>query len=200
MAVLIALPDARRLLGAALGRATAEVPPPLRGSYRRERARVIAKLAFILSAALAMYLQFAGRPSHDDHRHELYGHWIVDSFVRDGVEHPPLTNDPVRWDSWSASPTYMQVWLMSGTFEGRTEPDRGWYDIKVDPAAGTITVIVDDKRNTKETWKYTRPAPDQLVIDCVHRGASLHITLHREPEGMLMTRGFHWINEVPFNR
>jgi hypothetical protein len=94
----------------------------------------------------------------------------------------------------------MQIWLMDGTFEGRDSPERGWYALEVDPAAHTITVTIDSAKQIKETWTYTRPAPDRLVIDCVHRGKKLHVRLHREPEGLLMTRGFHWINEVPYNR
>ena len=200
MACMIALPDVRRLVGAVLGRAAAEVPPRPRGSPRRERARVIAKLMLVALMVLRLYLRYSGRPSHDDHLHGLYGTWVVDSFVIDGVEHPPLTTDPVRWESWSASPRYMQIWLMNGTFEGRYDAERGWYDIKVDAAARTIAVTLDDDKQTKETWNYDRPAPDHLVIDCVHRGKSLHVLLHLEPEGMLVTRGFHWINEMPFNR
>lgn len=203
MAVVIALPDLRRLAGVVLGRAAAEVspPPPPRGSPRRERVRLVAKLAFLISAALSLYGSFGPRPAHDDHRHELYGNWIVDRFVRDGVEHPALTSDAVRWETWSAAPTYMQVWLMGGVIEGRTEfPDRGTYGIEVDPIAHTMTVTVDYEHKTTEVWRYARPAPDRLVIDCVHRGATLHIALHREPDGTLMTRGFHWINEAPFNR
>jgi uncharacterized membrane protein YphA (DoxX/SURF4 family) len=200
MAVAIAVPDARRLFGAVLGRATPEVPPRTRMSPRFERARLIAKVAMIGSLAVGQYLQFAGQPSRNDHTHELYGNWVVDGFVIDGVEHPPLTTDPVRWESWSANPTYMQIWLMDGTFEGRNGPERGWYGLEVDPAAHTITVTIDSAKQIKETWTYARPTPDRLVIDCVHRGKTLHVTLRREPEGLLMTRGFHWINEVPYNR
>jgi len=200
MTLLIALPGAKRLFGAALGRAVAELPPRPRGSSRRERARLIVKLVFVASLGYWICVPYAKRPSHDDHRHELYGNWIVDRFVRDGVEHPPLTTDPVRWESWSASPAYMQIWRMNGTFEGRTDYERGWYDINVDPTAKTITVVIDDKQKTKEVWTYVRPAPDQLVIDGVHRGATLHLALHREPDGVLVTRGFHWYNEMPFNR
>ncbi len=200
MAIAIVLPDVRRLISAALGRAVPELPPRPRLSPWRERARVIMKLVLIASMALHEYLEYHGEPSHDDHIHELYGNWVVDSFVIDGVEHPPLTTDPVRWESWSANPRYMQIWLMNGAFEGRTEPERGWYDLKVDAAARTITVTVDNDKQLKETWSYTRPAPDRLVIDCVHRGKSLHVALHLEPDGLLLTRGFHWINEVPYNR
>lgn len=200
VAIAIALPDVRRLLGAVLGRAVLERPPRTRGPQRRERLRLIAKLAMIAMIVVDVYLLYGQRRPHDDHVHELYGNWSVDSFVVDGVEHPPLTTDPVRWETWSASPTYMQIWLMNGTFEGRYEPERGWYGIKVDPAARTITVIVDSKTDRKEIWRYTRSAPDRLVIDCVHRGVALRVGLHLEPEGVLMTRGFHWFNEVPYNR
>ena len=199
MAAVIALPDARRLIGAVLGRAATEVPPRPRTSPRRERARVAAKLVLVALMALGLYLRFAPRPRHDDHGHELYGNWVVDGFVIDGVEHPPLTTDPVRWESWSASSVYARIWLMNGDADGQAEPDKGWDKLKVDAAARTITVVVDDATQRKEVWSYARPAPDRLVIDCVHRGKSLHVALHREPEGGLLTRGFHWINEVPYN-
>jgi len=35
--------------------------------------------------------------------------------------------------------------------------------------------------------------------DAVLGGKCLHVTLHLEPEPLLTSRGFHWINEVPFN-
>jgi hypothetical protein len=38
------------------------------------------------------------------------------------------------------------------------------------------------------------------VIDGMHLGKSLHLALHAAPPSQLMTRGVHWINEVPFNR
>lgn len=200
IAVILALPDARRLLAALLGRAVGEVAPPPRGSSRRERARAVAKLLFIALVTFGLITHYVGRPGASDHRHELYGNWIVDRFVIDGVEHPPLTTDPVRWESWSANPTYMQIWFMTGSFEGRGDPERGYYDLEVDPNAHTIVVTVDDQKHTKETWHYVRPARDRLVIDAVHRGRTLHVELHLEPDGTLLTRGFHWINEYPFNR
>lgn len=200
MAIAIAWPDARRLLGAVLGRAAAELPPRARMTPRMERGRLVAKLVLIVLMVLDVYLAYGRRPAHDDRGHELHGNWIVDSFVADGVEHPPLTTDPVRWESWSANPRSMQIWLMNGTYEGRSElPDRGWYELKVDPSAHTITVTIDRNLKTRETWTYSRPAPDRLIIDGMHRGKSLHVVLHLEPEGVLMTRGFHWLNDVPYN-
>lgn len=200
MALAILLPDLRRVMAALLGRATAEVPPRLRGSPRRERLRLVAKLVLLGLLGLHLGAAFWSARPHDDHVHELYGNWIVDEFVADGVAHPPLTTDAARWETWSADTTSMRIWRMDGSFEGRNEAHRGWYGLQVDPAAHTLEVTVDSPAKRSEIWHYSRPAPDRLVIDAVHRGRTLHMTMHLEPDGVLMSRGFHWINEVPFNR
>lgn len=189
MAIVIASPSFRRLLGAVLGRAVAEVPPRVRMSPLGEWTRRIAALALTAAIAAGLYVQFSGRPDVNGHGHELYGAWAVDTFTADGVEHPPLTTDPDRWRLCIFSAHHMGVRPMAGKGQG--------FPIEVDARAGTITLTVDKR---KETWRYTRPGPDQLVIDAVHGGGYLHVTLHREPEPLLTSRGYHWINEVPFNR
>jgi uncharacterized membrane protein YphA (DoxX/SURF4 family) len=201
MALVIALPQLRRVVAALLGRATADVPPSVRGSLRRERLRLATKLALLALFTFHLGARFTARPAHDDHVHELYGNWIVDGYVADGVDHPPLVTDAARWETWSVDATSMRIWMMDGTFEGRQEEDRGWYGLKVDPAAHTIDITLGyHKRKSPETWHYSQPAPDRLIIDGVHRGRALHMTMHREPDGVLLSRGFHWFNEVPFNR
>jgi hypothetical protein len=194
----IALPDARRLLAAALGRATAEAPLRVRMSPRRERVRQIAKVAVLLGFAAALYLEVSGGRL-DAHRHELYGNWVVDTFAADGVEHPPLTTDPARWQSMAAHMTIVLIRLMPGGSDP-PDPDHDYYFWKVDEANHTITVTIDAAKKVEETWHYAHPAPDRLAIDGVHLGKSLHITLHAAPPSLLVTRGFHWINDVPFNR
>lgn len=200
IAVVIALPGLRRLAAALAGRAVAEVAPRLRMSPRRERARAIIKLAMIGTIAVGIYVQFSRMRNRNAHVHELYGAWAVDSFTADGVERPPLTSDPIRWQTWTANAYYTSIWLMDDRRDGETPDNSGSYEIKVDADARTITLTTDDRDRRRETWRYTRPAPDRLVIDGVHGGRYLHVALHREPDGLLVTRGFHWINEVPFNR
>ena len=196
MAIVIALPRARALMAAVLGRATAEDPPRVRMARRWERARLIAKLVMLAAIAGTLYTEFIGKPSRNAHVHELYGTWVVDAFVADGIERPPLTTDPDRWRAISANPTRLWIAPMTG--------DRRGVGLKVDAADHTIRVELDgkdgDKARKTETWKYTRPSPDHLVIDGVHGGRYLHVTMHLAPASPLLTRGFHWINEVPFNR
>jgi hypothetical protein len=60
------------------------------------------------------------------------------------------------------------------------------------PAAQAILVRDED---TSELWRYHRDG-DQLVVDAGAR----HVTLARAPAPLLKTRGFHWVQEFPFNR
>jgi uncharacterized membrane protein YphA (DoxX/SURF4 family) len=196
MAGLIAWPGARRMLAAALGHPVAGAAPRVRMSRRQERARLAAKLVLIGMIGLGLYLRNAGRPDANDHGHELYGAWVVETFIADGVEHPPLASDAERWQVWVAHARYAAVWLMTGVRENTTSS----YPLEVDAAAHTITVTVDEAKHTREVWHYSRPAPDRLVIDAMHRGKQLHVALRLAPDPPLMTRGFRWINEAPFNR
>lgn len=198
-AILIALPSMRRVITVILGGAASEVSPRERMSPRTERIRQIAKILFIACLAWGVYEQFiaAGRGGGE---HELYANWLVDGFAVDGVEQTQITApQPVRWQRIAASTSYVGIWLITG--ERDLPPgSRGIYPWKVDSTTHTIEVTLDAKSQAKETWRYTRPTPDQLVIDGPHRGKQLHVTLHREPTPPLLTRGFRWINEAPFNR
>jgi hypothetical protein len=200
-----------------MGRATPEDPPGTRMSPRWERALWLLKLALVIGIAWNVYRSYGGRPSASAHVHELYGTWDVDSFVLDGGERPPLLTDTDRWRAISANPQYLLIWPMTG--------EREALSLMVDAAAHTITVKLDDdtkdkdrlkeqeakqkadeadkdkeEDKDKETWKYQRPAPDQLLIDGTHRGKVFHVALHLRPPPLLVTRGFHWINDRPFNQ
>jgi len=198
MAALIALPDVRRLLAAALGRATPELPPRVRMPARHERARRIAKAALLVAMAVRLGLA-VDRGRIKDRVHELYGNWVVDTFTADGVEHPLLTTDPARWQLMTAHITIVMIRLMPGGSDP-PDPDHDYYAWKVDEASHTMTVTIDAAKKLDETWHYTHPTPDRLVIDGTHLGRSLHVALHAAPPSLLTTRGFHWINDVPFNR
>jgi hypothetical protein len=52
-------------------------------------------------------------------------------------------------------------------------------------------IVIND-----QTWRYDQPDPDHLVIDA----GKLHVALHRDADPLLMSRGFHWVQEHPFNR
>ena len=54
----------------------------------------------------------------------------------------------------------------------------------------------------KAELAYEIPAPDRMSWSGTLDGRSVRIDFERRParDYLLQTRGFHWINEVPFNR
>ncbi len=54
----------------------------------------------------------------------------------------------------------------------------------------------------KAEFKFKKLEGEKLVLDGVFRKHSIHARLHRsdKQDFPLTSRGFHWINERPFNR
>ena len=54
----------------------------------------------------------------------------------------------------------------------------------------------------KYQFTYSRIKPDMLLLNGAWKNDSLHIRFKRfdERNFRLLKRGFHWINEIPYNR
>lgn len=191
-ALAIAAPDLRRLVAAALGRATAEVPPRVRGSLVSERVRLACKLAIV-----ALYLGTAYR--HVDFARRvapteppaLHGIWVAERFVVGGRELPPLVTDDTRWRKLIVSERGIVIRYMT---------DRRLYfrAAQVDAESQTIIIPIGIVRRT---WTYQRSG-DELVVrgELLESGTPFEATLRLEPAPELTTRGFHWIQEAPYHR
>ncbi len=187
-AIALALPDARRLIAAALGHATADVPPRPRSSAAIERARTFVKAAFLIGVAFMLQAQVSAerRPPPT----VIDGAWDVDRCSIDGVERAPLATDGDRWRRAFVSGGALSVRFM--------DDSRVVWRAHVDDAAKTIVIELRDA--PPATWRFTRPDADHLVLDGALAGHRHHVELVRVPDGLLVTRGFHWIQERPFNR
>ncbi len=191
IAVVLFAPHARRVIGAVLGRAAPEVPPRPRRSPRFERARLAAKALVLVLIAASLYLQHDRSLQYRKPPHELHGIWVVEKLVVDGTERPPLLTDTGRWHK-----------IYFTEFGATARPMDGplvRLAATVDPARRTIAIKVDGD----EVWRYTLSIDGDratLVLDGTFRGKPLHAELRREPDPLLVTRGFHWIQETPFNR
>ena len=192
VALALLVPHARRLLAAATGHAVTELPARPRGSTRAERARRAAKLAMLGAFALVLYDDRADYAGFFAEATQIDGAWQVDRFVAGGVERPPLATDAARWN---------EVLVAGGAKLGpvlriAVLPLAGAPDLRgamLDASAHTIYL---ENERVHETWRYTLVDADHLELDA----PGIHATLHREPAGLLETRGFHWVQERPLNR
>jgi len=198
MAFFLIVPDVRRLVDVfVLNRRTE--PVPVRPFFRRAWLRhgtavlrtliVLAYVGYLLNDAAEVNRTFTKR----DPKSPLRGIWSVDEFVVDGQARPPLVTDTDRWRRVVFDvPITMAVQLMSDS--------RVRYNLVQGQGVLKLGKRDDPKWKTQLAWR--QPKPDLLEIEGPLDGHKVLVKLHREkvPKFLLTTRGFHWINERPFNR
>jgi hypothetical protein len=126
----------------------------------------------------------------------LAGLWDVEEFVRDGKVIPATLDEATRWRR-----LVLRVSKKSGVLAFRQVDD--FYDLRffdLDKDPNKKTFIFDGPPSFK--WQYTQPDPEHLTLAGDYAGHTLAMKLHRRTvrEHRLETRGFHWINEEPYNR
>lgn len=138
---------------------------------------------------------------------ELYGNYDVETFTRDGQVVPPLLTDTTRWRTIGfnqrGGTVGLQVRHMNNALFF------GYGDMEIDTARGTMTLdsrlMVSNSRlipspqpdgpaSPPVVVAFTRPGPDQVLLEGTFDGAELTVLLHRVDENNLplVKRKFRW--------
>jgi hypothetical protein len=203
-AVFLALPDLGRLANLFLFNRPVE-PVPERPLFARrwlDRGALVVRTLFVgYVTVMALQISYRARTGYGDlgPRSPFYGIWNVAELETDGRVRPPLVTDTSRW--------HRVVFDRPGTLAIQTmDGHRVRYGL--DPQAGPQTddgVFALTKRG-EPGWSsrlsYRRTGPEGMVVQGTFDGQKVRAVLRRTdpPEFLLTTRGFHWINEYPFNR
>ena len=196
MGIFLTLPDLRRLLNLlVLNRPVAAVAArPPRARFRRTA--LVAQA--VLVAAYSGYLLYQSYDASSTQwgnlstRPPFYGIWTVLELEVDGVARPPLLTDATRWRRVVFEyPDYLSVQHMDGS--------RSNYGLLLGKRRLTLTQF-DDKA-WRPSFAYKETQPGLLALAGTMDGRKTRFTLRREDESSyrLVSRGFHWINETPFN-
>jgi len=123
----------------------------------------------------------------------LYGIWMVDEFAVGGQ--PRQADDQLRW----------QQAIFDNSFEvvfQSVNGKRQRFIHQTDVQKKTVTVWRRENPGQRMLMAFDRPQQEFLTLDGKIDGKQIHARLHHvpEPRFLLNTRGFHWINEYPFNR
>jgi len=198
-AIVIALPDLPRLFDFFV-RHRAVAPPPL-PRLTQNRALEIGGIVLRTLAVVAL-LWMSVKEARETYkmigstarRSPLYGVWRVDDFQVDNRMIPP-GNDPSRWHRVIFDMKFMMSVQLTSDSRVRT-------NVKLDEKKRTMTVSRRNEPQWDGRLSYAQPDPNTLTIDGNLGGRKIHALCHREPipKFLLTTRGFHWINEYPFNR
>jgi len=197
-ALVIALPDVPRLFDFFVrNRPAAPTPlPRLTKGRALEIAgivlRTIAVVAFVVMSVKEVRENTSTYAAAN--RSPLYGIWRVDDFAVNG-QAIPAGADPSRWRRviFEMRPM-MSVQLMDDV--------RVRLSAKMDEKNRSLAVSRRNEPQWDGRLTYQRPNPQTLMIDGNLGGRNVHALCHLEPmpKFLLTTRGFHWINEFPFNR
>jgi len=79
---------------------------------------------------------------------------------------------------------------------------QAYYSAVIDTKKNTLALTQRRAANAKLNFTFARPAPDQLILDGPIDGHKTHIQLRLKDRNqfLLVNRGFHWIQEYPYNR
>jgi hypothetical protein len=153
-------------------------------------------VAYVVIGYLINDIQ-AGQSNGDESpKTPLFGIYNVQSFVRNKDTIAPLKTDTTRWDKLIVNnyTNHAQVQLMTDSMK--------YYFFKADTVKHTIMMNLFADTVHKYQFTYTRVKPDILLLKGKWKNDSLHIRFKRfdERNFRLLKRGFHWINEIPYNR
>ena len=123
----------------------------------------------------------------------LYGIWDVEEFTRNAQIQAPLATDTNRFKRMifpMPNRTYVQF-MDDQTRRWPTEYG----------STNHFSAVTRDDPKHKDVFTYARDQ-DQLTLTTQLGDDSITIKLRRfdESKFLLLARGFHWINEAPFNR
>lgn len=199
MCVFLAALDRERLTNLFL-RARATIPPEHFDLFTTPRARLGAWAAGI---ALGLWMIVGTLYGEIRGLHEfgrlaprgpLYGIFEVEEVVKNGAVQPPLLTDATRWRRFATSSRRAIVRLATDSSVS--------YGLRTDSVKHVATLA-----NGPDSTKWLRLAyafSDSMHLTFSGRiGAdSVDIKLRRRPESsyLLVNRGFHWVNEIPFFR
>jgi uncharacterized membrane protein YphA (DoxX/SURF4 family) len=214
MAIFLMLPDARRLANVLVFNRVAQpvardlVLPRRWMRVTRVAVKCIAIAAVVFHHGSYAIKRYASRPRGDAPRTWYDGTWSVASFQRNGRDVPDSTSEPARWTRLRfqiVDSGVLARWRLAGSAFGDL------YQVVFDEKTQTITLTFDPDRNQNKqpdpglaviTLSYVRRGDHQLDLEGQLGADRVSVQLERldTRNMLLLTRGFHWINEVPFNR
>jgi hypothetical protein len=201
MAVLLVIPDLGRL--ASLLVWNRRVPPaeqrPLFASRRGNLAALILRAVFILGVvAASLHLSYKDKMEYEVpmYRQPLYGVWEVEELTVDGAVRPLLITDDTLWRR------LVFEWPGVVGIQYMHESEIREYTLGPDPGRHVFTLCCDPEWKTAAAISFKRVEPDLLALEGTVNGKQIRGRFRRMDDARfsLLSRGFHWVSERPFNR
>jgi hypothetical protein len=196
MCVYLLIPDIRALFDFFIRNKPA-TPAPVQPHFASRRWRIAAGvtktllLGYLLVGSVIGIRQGAKLLGSGAPKSPLYGIWDVEEFTRDGQTLPPLLTDKTRWRRFvTQRPNGVSLRSMDDSAHS--------YAVRFDISKSTI--LSDPAGKLMLTW--SRPDADHLTLAGTVDAHQVTARMKRMDDAKtnLLSRGFHWVSEMPFNR
>jgi len=151
---------------------------------------VFTSLFLIAVVGMSLYQSYDQRRNFIVQRSSLYGVWDVEEFSFA----QPAASAP-RWRRMIFdSPGRIGVQTDANPYER--------FGLQLDEEKRTLTLRKRDDPGWNTVLTYEQVSPEVITLSGALNGSEMTARLHRSGERkfLLTDRGFHWINEFPFNR
>ncbi len=200
MSLVLLAPDFRRLANFFLLNRPAgpSVQALLFLSARRNRIALVAQITFgivLVGANLYGSIQAWSTYGPGHVRSPLFGIWDISEMTVDGQLRPAMLTDHSRWRRAIFE-------IPSRVTMQQMDDSSTRYGAAIDSKASTLALSKNDDKNWKAEFVFQRPAAGKLILDGEMEGQKVHMQLELVDASkfMLVSRGFHWVQEYPFNR
>lgn len=200
MAIIIFMTDAKRFTSVFITNRATETYKyyhPVTSEGYHKIINIFKKILLPIILVAGCILSYLGQLniSDENHRPELYGIWKAKTFVRNNDTIPPLTTDNSRWN-------YLLIERKNKAIVKTMTDELLKHVFITDTTQNRISLYHENNAKDSLNFKYEVENSKYLKLNGKLEKDSLSIIFTKiELEKFpLISRGFHWINERPFNR
>jgi uncharacterized membrane protein YphA (DoxX/SURF4 family) len=157
----------------------------------------VSKIVLIVFCALALVMlivEVNSDSGNTTYAESFNGSYEVKTFVKNGDTIPALESDTLRWN---------KVFMEDGDFVIKTmNAKKTFYSVKTDTIKHKVTITSYKDSTAVFQFDYKKLKNNDYQLQGVYLSDTLKLVWkHRKKEDYeLNKRGFHWINDYPFNR
>lgn len=201
MALFVMMLDYKRIFNLFILKKPFEVPALQTRYFKNKKVGITVLVLKIAFVGYASYLMYSSSQSYAEQRNDLpkpvlYGIYDVETYVVNKDTLPPLLTDTTRWKKMICDKRFGNYIVTKGMNDASS-----WFKYEIDTIKNTLEMV--NTRDSTNVYNFNYIKKDStLVFEGVWKQDTLKIKMDEFDltKFRLTNRGFHWINEYPYNR
>jgi hypothetical protein len=201
MAIFIAMPDMKRLINFFFRNKSVpsvNIQPKFPKSWMKITwlsVKVLLIGTVVYSTVSGVWEEYENYGDDANTKAPLFGIYNVETFIKNKDTLPPLLTDTVQWKQLNvAFPGYAIIRKMNDSLNR--------YSFTTDTLKKTLIMTLNSDSTNTSNFSFFYPDSLHLVFTGTLQKDSVYIVMKKFDlrNSRLVGRGFHWINEYPYNR